>query len=77
MDTEYTCWFPASTPPVRNGVYQRKYPLGKRSSNWAAFEAGCLMEREACAKLADSMRDKTSRYADYLGDGGEAIRSRT
>jgi len=46
----------------------------KRSSNWAAFEAGCLMEREACAKLADSMRDKTSRYADYLGDVGEAIR---
>ena len=34
-------------------------------------------EREACAKLADSMRDKTSRYADYLGDVGEAIRSRT
>lgn len=49
----------------------------KRSSHWAAFEAGCLMEREACAKLADSMRDKTSQYADYLGDVGEAIRSRT
>jgi hypothetical protein len=49
----------------------------KRSSHWAAFEAGCLMEREACAKLADSMRDKTSRYADYTGDVGEAIRSRT
>lgn len=49
----------------------------KRSSHWAAFEAGCLMEREACAKLADSMRDKTSQYADYTGDVGEAIRSRT
>lgn len=38
MDTEYTCWFPASTPPVRVGVYQRKYPLGKmelvRYSYW-------------------------------------------
>ena len=38
MDTEYTCWFPASIPPVRNGVYQRKYPLGKtelvRFSYW-------------------------------------------
>jgi hypothetical protein len=38
MDTKYTCWFPASKLPVRVGVYQRKYPLGKtelvRFSYW-------------------------------------------
>ena len=34
----YTHWFPASSPPVRAGVYERKYPLGKmdlvRFSYW-------------------------------------------
>jgi hypothetical protein len=57
-----------------------------RESGWAQKDIDSLLyivetaaaaEREACAKLADSMRDKTSRYADYLGDVGEAIRSRT
>ena len=33
-------------------------------------------EREACAKLADDMRDKHSLYADYIGDVGSAIRAR-
>ena len=33
-----TNWFPGSAPPVRAGVYERKYPIGKaelvRYSYW-------------------------------------------
>lgn len=33
-------------------------------------------EREACAQVADSLRDSHSRFADYISDVGTAIRNR-
>jgi len=67
-----------STHNLASNPVQHRYSYDGYEENLERFAAlVAAAEREACAKLADSMRDKTSRYADYLGDVGEAIRSRT